>query len=614
MNKEEFTSKTILCYSFRKNVRIDLSCLPDDKFDIVIEGLSATGMCVEGSSYTGKYVKDGVKTTPFIEMINKRIAPTCNQIRGLVAFLNNLVDGEIFRIVSEDAPTMNKQLAVLKTKGLPKDVDEQKIHNDYLIRFGRLSTSYRHYAFGYDGLKTTVGEVDMKKRICRFCGKRVPEVSFGNDAHAISEGLGNKKLFCHEECNCCNNKLSKTESNLMKYLNVRRALGAIQSKSSGGVPSVDGKGFVIRGDENNKPVLYIEEESLPKNEDTSKPFWMKLEIVDTITNQGIYKSFCKIVIGLIPSSELSHFDQTIKWIMGSVMDNELPPYFASYDREQVLQPTVDVFVSNRPGQEFYCMAVVHVLDVLFAFALPEVDVDRARSKTDDAVRKHLVPLMNAYGGKWFLEDSSEYTLANPWVDWCVDPSDPQVCIRPKSDNVFMRYKKDEKDGIEEDFPEFSSGGISAPVISNVLFKRHLFEPLTFQDLSQVSVNYLCLDCILEKIDSSATFVIRLRLADSSNRIDYFDFGFTAKVRLNKFNDYIRIGDYFCFDYHLRDYLYELVFAASDKALRQHTEGTDLEAITMRKAVDPRVIRQLNYIVPVGDGKYMMVKDAQIHNY
>lgn len=43
-----------------------------------------------------------------------------------------------------------------------------------------------------------------KERICIFCGKRYPEVTFFKIAHAISETLGNKKLVSHYECDNCN--------------------------------------------------------------------------------------------------------------------------------------------------------------------------------------------------------------------------------------------------------------------------------------------------------------------------------------------------------------------------------------------------------------------------
>ena len=613
MNIYEYSSKTMLCYSQRKNATIDLSCLPNDIFDKVLAGLSATKMCIQGSPFTGKYVKDEGKATPFVEMLTKEIAPSYPRINRLSSFLNGLSDGEVFRIVSEDAPTMNKQLAVMQTKGLREGRNEQEIHYDYLLRFGPLSTVYRHYAFGYDGLKTVIGEGNKKQRICRFCGKKMPEVSYNSVAHVISEGLGNKNMICNEECDCCNNKLSKTENNLMHYLDVRRALGGILSKSNGTVPSVDGKGFVIRGDENNNAILYIEKESLPHDADTSKPFWMKLETVETITHQGIYKALCKIIIDLLPSSELDHIQQTIGWINGNVLDNELPPYLASYDRETVLQPTVDIYLSNKSGQEPYCTAVVHILDVLFLFILPEVDVNKAQFKTGTSIKDHLSKFTRAFGGRWFLEDSSDYKLAYPWVNWMINPTDPKVQIKPRSEAVFVRYKKEDNRKEEQTFPEFTPAGIHHPVISNVVFKRHSHEQVTFAELHQVSVNYNRLESVLDKNASTALFTISLNFSDSSNRISYFDFSFDASVELENFDKYIIIEDYFCIDYHLRDYLYSIVLFSADTYLKEYTKGTDLEAITLDRLLDRRTIRQLYYKVLLSENRYLIVKDASIHN-
>lgn len=613
MNHFEYASKTMLLYSLKKNERIDLSCLPDDIFDKVLRGLSATGMCVEGSVFTGKYIKDETQAAGFIEMLSEGIAPRYPRIRRLIAYLNGLTDGDVFRIVSDDAPTMNKQLAVMKMNGLATGANERQIHNDYMMRWGLLSTGFRHYAFGYDGIKTVIGEGNKQNRVCRFCGKRAPQATYNSVAHAISEGLGNQLLFCNEECYGCNNKLSKTESNLMNYLDVRRAMGGILTKTDGAVPSVDGKGFVIRGDDNNQAVLYIEKESIPKEIDTSLPFEMKLETGKTVTHQGIYKSLCKIVIDLIPSSELSHFSETIGWINGSVMDTELPPYFTSYDRDQVHQPTVDIYLSNKPGQEPYCTAVVHILDVLFVFILPEVDVDKARFKTEASIALHVQKFMRAWGGTWDIEDSSEYTLAYPWVNWLIMPGDPQVQIRPKSDAVFMRYKKEEVARNEKEFPAFAPDGISEAVVTNVAFDRHSFEPVTMAELHQVSVNYNGLVCTIDKTKSTVRFSMAFNFSDSTNRLSYFDFSFDAEVHLDNFERYIEVGDYFCIDYHLRDYLCGVVMEAANKELLRYTAGTDLEPITVTRLLDRRTIRQLYYRVPVDEGRYLVVKDAEMHN-
>lgn len=613
MNPCEFASKTLLLFSLSKNERIDLLCLPDDAFDRVLEVLSLPGMCKEGNAFSGKYVKDDAKAIVFDELLCE-IASQYPRINRLIAYIRRLADGEVFRIVSEDAPTMNKQLAVFKINGLALGLDERRVHNDYLIRWGLLSTGYRHYAFGYDGIFTVVGEGDKQKRVCRFCGKKVPDVTYKSVAHAISEGLGNKDLFCNEECYDCNNKLSKTESNLMHYLDVRRAMGGILTKTDGTVPSVDGKGFVIRGDENNQAVLCIEKESIPENVDTSKPFWMKLETSETVTHQGIYKALCKIVIDLMPSAELDHFSETIGWINGSVLDNKLPPYYVSYEQEQVHQPTVDIFFSKKTGQEPYCTAIVHILDVIFAFILPEVDADYAQFRTEASIASHIKKFATIWGGVWRAEDTSDFKLANPWVDWSICPDDPQVQIRPKSDTVFMRYKKDEVARDEKPFPEFVPLGISEVTITNVVFERHSIEPIAEAELHQVSVNYNLLNCTLDKETSMVLFSMSFSFSDSTNRISYFDFSFDASLKLQEFDKYIEIGDFFCIDYHLRDYLCSVVLASADKELRKHTSKTDLEPITIIGLLNERIVRQLFYKVPIGDGHYLVVKDAEIHAF
>ena len=65
----------------------------------------------------------------------------------------------------------------------------------------------RHYDiignwFLIPGQKIMLG--DTQNRVCRFCGKRSPEVTFESEAHAIPEALGNKSIFSAYECDVCN--------------------------------------------------------------------------------------------------------------------------------------------------------------------------------------------------------------------------------------------------------------------------------------------------------------------------------------------------------------------------------------------------------------------------
>jgi hypothetical protein len=286
---------------------------------------------------------------------------------------------------------------------------------------------------------------------------------------------------------------------------------------------------------------------------------------------------------------------------------------ATYDRESVSQPTVDLFLSRHSGTEPYCTALVHILDAVFLFVLPEVDVDKGRYKSFDAIIDHLVKFTRPYGGQWQDEDTSEFTLASPWSMWEVLPGDPRVQVRPKTDPVFMRYQKPKIDVENEVFPPFSPDGISVEAISNVLFERRSSIPVSMEDLQHVSVNYRKMVCLLDRETSTAHFAFDVNFSDSANRLSYFDFGFEAVVKLENFDAYIKIGDYFCIDYHLRDYMCEIVMIAADEKLHGFTKGTDLAPVTLKKIIDRRTVRHLYYNVSVDDGRYLSVSDAKLHN-
>lgn len=74
---------------------------------------------------------------------------------------------------------------------------------------------------------------DPALRRCRFCGKDSSQVSFRNDAHAVSNLLGNKSLFSPNECNECNRMYGqKYEDHLGKWSNLVRALAQIPGKKN----------------------------------------------------------------------------------------------------------------------------------------------------------------------------------------------------------------------------------------------------------------------------------------------------------------------------------------------------------------------------------------------
>jgi hypothetical protein len=70
-------------------------------------------------------------------------------------------------------------------------------------------------------------------RVCRFCGRSSPTVSFGKTAHAIPAFLGNRSVFSLYECNECNNAFSEyLEDHFAKMLHGVRTLLRIRGRKS----------------------------------------------------------------------------------------------------------------------------------------------------------------------------------------------------------------------------------------------------------------------------------------------------------------------------------------------------------------------------------------------
>lgn len=617
MNPLEFSSKTICLFSAGKHQRVDLSALPDEVFDALLQAWQETKTCQEGSPFTGYFQYRQDLYTQMSAGLERTYGAVYPQIHRFRAFFRGVQDGDLFWSVSENAPTLNKRLAILQANAQKANPGEQKIRSvqsSYLLDWGTLSYGYKHFAFGFAEYKETVGEsVNLKKR-CRFCGKSIPDTSFRKESHAISEGLGNKILICNDECDSCNGRLSKVENNLMRYFDVRRAMFGIKSKTSGLIPNIEGIGFVIR-DKDNSPQLYIERESLPAGVDGRSPFYFKLETNEEVTHQGIYKALCKIVIDLLPSEELPHFAQTIKWINGFIIDAETPDYYISYDNDVVLQPTVEIFLSKKPGEEPYCSAILHLFDTYLVYILPHVDVDRGYFKNDQIVGRHLSKFCRALRvNQWTREDTKEYPRAVPWVNWRVDPGADNVHILPKSDPVFMRYEKPSAEREEVVFPEFTGEGIHLGSLRGFKFIRDYQGPLSLLQLTDVSVTSELFRCILDPQKSMVSFSCAFRLRDSSDTVPYFRFSFGMDFRFDEFYRHISINEEsFCVDFNLRNYIVNTAFQAAQWAFIQSNRYSDLIGFNLIKTVeDERMMRLVEYLVPAGDGHFWHFSDSKLH--
>ena len=246
------------------------------------------------------------------------ISGTNNEHKTLVSSflksLQELAKGDTFFIyrVTHKYPTQRllfkifNELTYIK-KGKSKE-EADSWFND------KAATFFKEYDVRYFG-HFKQGEVERSKRVCRFCGKRMPDVKFENIAHAIPESIGgHKNLICYEECDECNKTFGEgIERNLCEWFDFRRSKQQVKKKS-GGVPKAYGRNYVI---ENNNISIFADWH----NNDAIKAVGS-----GTVTQQGIYRALCKIALDLIDKEHLERLKTTIDWIrFGKPKSFKYPP-------------------------------------------------------------------------------------------------------------------------------------------------------------------------------------------------------------------------------------------------------------------------------------------------
>lgn len=176
-----------------------------------------------------------------------------------------------------------------------------------------------YYMKNYDCVFTYVhnmGEtqaiIDPTDKVCRFCGKRYPEVKFKKKAHAISEMIGNKEFVLRNECDTCNSFFGqKLEDDFGKYLGLGRTLSQIYGKE--GVPSFKAKDGKSRIDFTEKG--FVIQKRPDSNFVEQHDNYMVIHCVrDTYTPVAVYKSLVKMALSLIPYDKMPLFIDTVDWL------------------------------------------------------------------------------------------------------------------------------------------------------------------------------------------------------------------------------------------------------------------------------------------------------------
>jgi hypothetical protein len=189
----------------------------------------------------------------------------------------------------------------------------------------------------YDFQKTIFYNPDEKQkltlkteRLCRYCHKSMPEVTFRKDAHLYPEFTGNRYLLSDSECDVCNELFGKYENHLANFLGPVFALQGILGKKRTGrgrdvsfttpdgrlkvepIKMDDGtKGIIISKADENDPSIQI-----ARAEGTTYIQYTKHDYVPL----KVYKLLIKMMFASLPEKELVHYATIPEYLLTDKLD------------------------------------------------------------------------------------------------------------------------------------------------------------------------------------------------------------------------------------------------------------------------------------------------------
>lgn len=551
-------------------------------------------------------------------------------IRKLHGFIAKLKDGEFFYYINEDATNVvARRTAIDCLKAAKAGVKAHKqMHNVAFGHYSRLNIFFEYFSYGYDGLEEWIGCPDAEKRVCRFCERSMPDTTFEKDAHAVQDALGNKLLFCYDECDECNNDLAPIEDNFRKLMDFRRAMYHIPRKETTKTAKIVGENYIILPDEKGYPLLYIMEEELP-NIDITKPFMYRFNHKGTMTNERMYKALCKMVIDMLPSKELPHFKNTIKWIKSDsdMLPDSLPSAWYTVlpvDEPVFKQPVLDIMINNRGmlSHSPYCTAILWIYDIAYMFIMPLVDIDTGMYKYDKDLVEHwnvvkqLICINN-----WERQDTSDYNPSFAWCDWDVDTSLPNVFVLPKSNHVFAECLIEKSENPDCGLPQYLNAGLSLASINNVDFISLYNGTITDTELRDITQHIAGPEFILYPQEKRVRVRMWVDANDTTDSIEYFKFHLDITVNVSDFDKYVDIkykdeGYTFALHYGLRNHLYIMALAAAEHKMKSLRSGTPFVKCSLKKMIEARqIFKYAYYLLPTEEdcNYYYKIDDSKIHN-
>lgn len=235
--------------------------------------------------------------------------------------------------------------------------------------------NYEIKTFDLDkGREIKIGENFKNNRTCRFCNKSVPDTTFSNKAHAISEALGNKKLILNDECDKCNDFFDKkVERDFIYCHDLPRTFFGVKNKKNE-IPKIKGRNFNIEKGEKDLKISILDSSVVYNQEGI--PSIATLDSRQSIKPQNIYKALCKFALSVIEVKYLPYFSNTIKWLKDEVKIDKLPKVALVRSNLSTSQPTIALFIRKNDNKKLPFLVSIFTFTMYsYIFIVPSFNQD-----------------------------------------------------------------------------------------------------------------------------------------------------------------------------------------------------------------------------------------------
>lgn len=272
---------------------------------------------------------------------------------------------------------------------------------------------------------------DGASRLCRFCGKGTPEVSFKKTAHAVPEFLGNRRIISLNECDECNHFLaSQYEDHLGRWSIIDRAIFRIQNKSK--KPKYKDFDNLIRieSDEHNLKIKVIDSELTHELIKAGEPYKFKKNI--EITSQHYIPiraamTLIKMACSICPIPELSQCQAAINWLMNPEQSRVSKyPVLKTFTPGDINNTKSEIILLKRKVKEPvpYLLCVVQYINFRLQTFIPFCPEDSEWLYSKEKFNLNLMHYPSLFG-----PDNSTRITENEVLDWSgTEPTQRHITV------------------------------------------------------------------------------------------------------------------------------------------------------------------------------------------